>query len=497
MMQQVGVSMWGAQVGQAIGKLAGEVVSSTDVGLPLAEGNPPCCWPTSGPMARASASTSATSPSMLPCVRRTPHGCSPSAAMASSSSALAGRAVRATSRSTRTGSIVAAQARPQRPRPIQEAWRAACSTCRRPSRRPLLERLGAGPGPRRGMGRRRRHPGQRGRPHRLRRCSETVRRRRATGGPASRRSRHSSDSAEAPAATGGRHLDRGPPGARCRRARHCSGAIQTWCRRPTTWSTRILPRPRRAGRLGSGRLRQGRRAGRGVGETPRGEPARRRGQHTPVMAGAERAHRTRCATSSTTWPPTSTVSGAPAFPRISPRARWSCQLGARRSCSSCTPKRDCGCNRGHCEPEDPTLLAAAPRRRLRRPASRDWSCRPRPCGSTGTPRRAGLESSTTTSTSSTWRSRRRGPSRGPARRHSTSPGSDATTCPNRPTSRRWSSPPSRARRARDRPPAAPDAWLNPSRKPRARSARGYRSTSAQNAGPWSTTSRCTNSWTST
>jgi len=39
MMQQVGVSMWGAQVGQAIGRLAGEVVSSTDVGLPLAEGN--------------------------------------------------------------------------------------------------------------------------------------------------------------------------------------------------------------------------------------------------------------------------------------------------------------------------------------------------------------------------------------------------------------------------------------------------------------------------
>jgi putative hydrolase len=39
MMQQVGVSMWGAQVGQAIGRLAGEVVSSTDVGLPLAEGH--------------------------------------------------------------------------------------------------------------------------------------------------------------------------------------------------------------------------------------------------------------------------------------------------------------------------------------------------------------------------------------------------------------------------------------------------------------------------
>jgi putative hydrolase len=40
MMQQIGVSMWGAQVGQSIGKLAGEVLGSTDVGLPLASGNP-------------------------------------------------------------------------------------------------------------------------------------------------------------------------------------------------------------------------------------------------------------------------------------------------------------------------------------------------------------------------------------------------------------------------------------------------------------------------
>lgn len=40
LMQQIGVSMWGAQVGQAIGKLAGEVLGSTDVGMPLAEGHP-------------------------------------------------------------------------------------------------------------------------------------------------------------------------------------------------------------------------------------------------------------------------------------------------------------------------------------------------------------------------------------------------------------------------------------------------------------------------
>jgi putative hydrolase len=40
MMQQLGVSMWGAQVGQSIGKLAGEVLGSTDVGLPLAGGHP-------------------------------------------------------------------------------------------------------------------------------------------------------------------------------------------------------------------------------------------------------------------------------------------------------------------------------------------------------------------------------------------------------------------------------------------------------------------------
>lgn len=40
MMQQIGVSMWGAQVGQSIGSLAGEVVGSTDIGLPLTEGFP-------------------------------------------------------------------------------------------------------------------------------------------------------------------------------------------------------------------------------------------------------------------------------------------------------------------------------------------------------------------------------------------------------------------------------------------------------------------------
>lgn len=40
LMQQIGVSMWGAQVGQGIGKLAGEVLGSTDVGMPLAGGHP-------------------------------------------------------------------------------------------------------------------------------------------------------------------------------------------------------------------------------------------------------------------------------------------------------------------------------------------------------------------------------------------------------------------------------------------------------------------------
>jgi putative hydrolase len=40
MMQQVGVSMWGAQVGHSIGTLAGEVVGSADIGVPLADGHP-------------------------------------------------------------------------------------------------------------------------------------------------------------------------------------------------------------------------------------------------------------------------------------------------------------------------------------------------------------------------------------------------------------------------------------------------------------------------
>ena len=40
MLQQVGVSMWGAQVGQSIGTLAGEVCGSSDIGVPLADGHP-------------------------------------------------------------------------------------------------------------------------------------------------------------------------------------------------------------------------------------------------------------------------------------------------------------------------------------------------------------------------------------------------------------------------------------------------------------------------
>ena len=40
MMRQVGVSMWGAQVGQSIGTLAGEVFGATDIGIPLAGHRP-------------------------------------------------------------------------------------------------------------------------------------------------------------------------------------------------------------------------------------------------------------------------------------------------------------------------------------------------------------------------------------------------------------------------------------------------------------------------
>lgn len=40
MLQQVGVSMWGAQVGQSLGTLAGEVCGSADIGIPLADGHP-------------------------------------------------------------------------------------------------------------------------------------------------------------------------------------------------------------------------------------------------------------------------------------------------------------------------------------------------------------------------------------------------------------------------------------------------------------------------
>lgn len=40
MMRQMGVSMWGAQVGQSIGTLAGEVFGASDIGLPMAAGHP-------------------------------------------------------------------------------------------------------------------------------------------------------------------------------------------------------------------------------------------------------------------------------------------------------------------------------------------------------------------------------------------------------------------------------------------------------------------------
>lgn len=40
MMQQLGVSLWGAQLGHSIGTLAGEVCGTADIGVPLADGHP-------------------------------------------------------------------------------------------------------------------------------------------------------------------------------------------------------------------------------------------------------------------------------------------------------------------------------------------------------------------------------------------------------------------------------------------------------------------------
>ncbi|CAM5744058.1 Hydrolase OS=Streptomyces alboniger OX=132473 GN=CP975_23660 PE=4 SV=1 [Streptomyces alboniger] len=43
MMRSMGGAMFGTQIGQAVGVLAGEVVGSTDIGLPLGPPRPRCC----------------------------------------------------------------------------------------------------------------------------------------------------------------------------------------------------------------------------------------------------------------------------------------------------------------------------------------------------------------------------------------------------------------------------------------------------------------------
>ena len=77
MMRRIGGMMVGGQTGAAIGALAEEVVSSTDVGLPLGRKEPRRCCPRASPhSAKDCLSTRTKSGCSWPCVRRRTTGCS-------------------------------------------------------------------------------------------------------------------------------------------------------------------------------------------------------------------------------------------------------------------------------------------------------------------------------------------------------------------------------------------------------------------------------------
>ena len=78
MMQQIGGAMVGGQTGAAVGALAREVVSSTDIGLPLGPGGrrPRCCRPGSPRSALGSRWTRTRCGCSSRCARRLTTGCS-------------------------------------------------------------------------------------------------------------------------------------------------------------------------------------------------------------------------------------------------------------------------------------------------------------------------------------------------------------------------------------------------------------------------------------
>ena len=195
-MGQMGGVMFGAQVGQALGKLADEVLTSTDVGLPLAPAGTGVLVPQNVAefadgldrpadevrlflALREAASPAAVRPRAVaaPAARRTP--CTPTPAASRST------ARRSSAASTRRCAAWRAASTRTTPRASSGCWAAACSSPRRPpsSRwrcagwRPCSpwSRAGSTPSSRR-------RPSDRLPGHSA--LAETMRRRRATGGPA-------------------------------------------------------------------------------------------------------------------------------------------------------------------------------------------------------------------------------------------------------------------------------------------------------------------------
>ena len=188
MMRSIGGAMFGTQIGQALGALAREVVGSTDVGLPLAPAGKAALLPAERHGVRRRARRARGPGAALP---RAARGRAPAAvrpravaARATSSTPSGLRARHQRRHRAARGGWWAASTRPT-PRPCRRRSPAGCSSPRTPpSRRPRWPgSRPRSPSSRAGSTRSSTRPRRRScrRPAALR---ETVRRRRATGGPA-------------------------------------------------------------------------------------------------------------------------------------------------------------------------------------------------------------------------------------------------------------------------------------------------------------------------
>ena len=161
--------------------------SASDIGLPLGAGRhaPRCCRPTSAPSPRGSTSPRRTCGSTSRCARPPTSGCSPTCRGSTPTWSPRSRTTAAAPPSTSTASRPRSrEIDPTNPAALQEAMQRAVRAAEdaRPAggARPPRDHAR----PRRGLGRRGRHPGHRRTDADGGKLQEIVRRRRAAGGPA-------------------------------------------------------------------------------------------------------------------------------------------------------------------------------------------------------------------------------------------------------------------------------------------------------------------------